>query len=144
MPIDERPGMPQRGRCSRQDGIKGFEPSNPWWMRTFYLTYPILYAVRAELSWIPIREMREEWANPAIGILLCADKNDTVVRYTLSEGQQQIFFALPLAVAERRRMNCGVPARAGTAQPAHAARRHRGTGIIQAMDRMYSRPQVTQ
>lgn len=37
------------------------------------------------------REMREEWENPAIGILLCADKNDTVVRYTLPEGQQQIF-----------------------------------------------------
>jgi predicted nuclease of restriction endonuclease-like (RecB) superfamily len=37
------------------------------------------------------REQREEWENPAIGILLCADKNDTVVRYTLPEGQQQIF-----------------------------------------------------
>ena len=35
--------------------------------------------------------MREKWENPAIGILLCADKNDTVVRYTLPEGQQQIF-----------------------------------------------------
>ncbi len=36
-------------------------------------------------------EMREEWENPAIGILLCADKNDTVVKYTLPKGQQQIF-----------------------------------------------------
>ena len=37
------------------------------------------------------REMREEWENPAIGILLCADKNDAVVRYTLPAGQEQIF-----------------------------------------------------
>jgi len=37
--------------------------------------------------------MREEWENPAIGILLCADKNDAVVRYTLPEGDEQIFAA---------------------------------------------------
>ncbi len=37
------------------------------------------------------REQREEWENPAIGLLLCADKNDAVVRYTLAEGQEQIF-----------------------------------------------------
>ena len=37
------------------------------------------------------REMREEWENPAIGILLCADKNDAVVRYTLPEGDEQVF-----------------------------------------------------
>lgn len=37
------------------------------------------------------REMREEWENPALGILLCADKNDAVVRYTLPEGDEQIF-----------------------------------------------------
>ena len=35
--------------------------------------------------------MREEWENPAIGILLCADKNNAVVRYTLPEGDEQIF-----------------------------------------------------
>lgn len=37
------------------------------------------------------REMLEDWENPTIGILLCADKNDTVVKYTLPEGQRQIF-----------------------------------------------------
>ena len=37
------------------------------------------------------REMREEWENPAIGLLLCADKNDAVVRYTLPEDNRQIF-----------------------------------------------------
>lgn len=39
------------------------------------------------------REIREEWEQPAIGILLCADKNEAVVRYTLPEGQDQIFAA---------------------------------------------------
>lgn len=39
------------------------------------------------------REMREEWENPAIGILLCADKNEAMVRYTLPEGEDQIYAA---------------------------------------------------
>jgi len=29
--------------------------------------------------------------NPPIGIVLCTDKNEAVVRYTLPEGNQQIF-----------------------------------------------------
>lgn len=37
------------------------------------------------------REMTEDCENPTIGILLCADKNDAVVRYTLPEGEKQIF-----------------------------------------------------
>ncbi|MDE7105974.1 MAG: PDDEXK nuclease domain-containing protein [Anaeroplasmataceae bacterium] len=37
------------------------------------------------------REMMNEGDNPPIGILLCADKNDSVVRYTLSEDNKQIF-----------------------------------------------------
>jgi len=37
------------------------------------------------------REMLEEWENPTIGLLLCADKNDAVVRYTLPEDEKQIF-----------------------------------------------------
>lgn len=39
------------------------------------------------------RELLEEWENPTIGILLCADKNDAVVRYTLPENERQIFAA---------------------------------------------------
>lgn len=39
------------------------------------------------------RELLEEWENPTIGILLCADKNDAVVRYTLPENEKQIFAA---------------------------------------------------
>jgi predicted nuclease of restriction endonuclease-like (RecB) superfamily len=37
------------------------------------------------------REMIEAWENPTIGILLCADKNESVVRYTLPLDEKQIF-----------------------------------------------------
>lgn len=37
------------------------------------------------------RELMNEGDNPPIGILLCADKNDSVVRYTLPEENKQIF-----------------------------------------------------
>ena len=39
------------------------------------------------------REMMNPDDNPPIGIVLCADKNDEVVRYTLPEGETQIFAA---------------------------------------------------
>lgn len=37
------------------------------------------------------RELTQEEDNPPIGIVLCADKNNAVVKYTLPEGQNQIF-----------------------------------------------------
>ena len=37
------------------------------------------------------REMMNEGDNPPIGIILCADKSDAIVRYTLPEDNQQIF-----------------------------------------------------
>ena len=37
------------------------------------------------------RELRNEGDNPPIGILLCADKSESVVKYTLSEENTQIF-----------------------------------------------------
>lgn len=37
------------------------------------------------------REMANEGDNPPIGIVLCADKSDAVVRYTLPEGESQVF-----------------------------------------------------
>jgi len=37
------------------------------------------------------REMMNEGDNPPIGIVLCADKSDSVVKYTLSEQNTQIF-----------------------------------------------------
>ena len=37
------------------------------------------------------REMMNDGDNPPIGIILCADKSDAVVKYTLSEQNTQIF-----------------------------------------------------
>ncbi len=37
------------------------------------------------------REMKNEGDNPPIGIVLCADKSESVVKYTLSEENTQIF-----------------------------------------------------
>ncbi len=37
------------------------------------------------------REMMKPGDNPPIGIILCAEKNDAVVKYTLPEGKNQIF-----------------------------------------------------
>ena len=37
------------------------------------------------------REMMNEGDNPPIGIVFCADKSDTVVKYTLPEENTQIF-----------------------------------------------------
>jgi predicted nuclease of restriction endonuclease-like (RecB) superfamily len=37
------------------------------------------------------REMMIDGENPPIGIILCADKDEAIVRYTLPEGDQQIF-----------------------------------------------------
>jgi len=37
------------------------------------------------------REMMNECDNPPIGIILCADKSEAIVRYTLPENNQQIF-----------------------------------------------------
>lgn len=37
------------------------------------------------------RELMNPGDNPPVGIVLCAEKNDAVVKYTLPEGQSQIF-----------------------------------------------------
>lgn len=37
------------------------------------------------------REMKKDDENPTMGILLCADKNEAVVKYTLPKGNNQIF-----------------------------------------------------
>lgn len=36
------------------------------------------------------RELMNEGDNPPIGIVLCADKSDAVVRYTLPESETQV------------------------------------------------------
>jgi YhcG PDDEXK nuclease domain len=41
-------------------------------------------------GWYEEEEMRDG-ENPPVGLILCTDKNDAVVRYTLSKSTQQIF-----------------------------------------------------
>jgi hypothetical protein len=41
-------------RLTKEFG-KGFQSRNLWWMRDFYLKFPILNAVRSELSWTHYR-----------------------------------------------------------------------------------------
>ena len=36
-------------------------------------------------------EMMNEGDNPPIGIVLCADKSDSIVKYTLSKNETQVF-----------------------------------------------------
>lgn len=55
------------------------------------------------------REMVEPTDNPTIGLILCTDKNDAVVRYVLDETNQQIFasryqFHLPSKEALRQEL----------------------------------------
>jgi len=37
------------------------------------------------------REKKNDGDNPPIGIILCSDKSDTLVKYTLPEGQNKIY-----------------------------------------------------
>lgn len=53
------------------------------------------------------RKMMNEGDNHPIGILLCADKSDTLVRFTLPEDYTQIYAAkyMPTAEELRRELN---------------------------------------
>jgi hypothetical protein len=58
------------------------------------------------------RELMNEGDNPPIGILLCADKSDTLVKYTLPEDNEQIFAAkylpyMPTQEELKRELNLG-------------------------------------
>ena len=97
-------------RLTRDYG-KGFTESNLKYMRQFYLTFPNSHALRGELTWTHYRlllkvekeearnfyvryfekEERLVGDNPSIGLILCSDKNETMVRYTLLEDSKQIF-----------------------------------------------------
>jgi len=89
-------------RLTRDYG-KGFTERNLWYMKDFYLTFPKVNSLRAELTWTHYRlllkvekeeaknfyvryfekEEKLEGDNPTIGLILCSDKNETMVRYTL-------------------------------------------------------------
>ena len=55
------------------------------------------------------RQIRSADDNPTVGLILCAEKNDAVVRYVLGEENQQIFASrynlqLPSEEALRREL----------------------------------------
>ena len=52
------------------------------WYRQFYRTFPIVNALRSQLSWTQYRMLLR---------LDDADKNDAVVKFSLPENQKQIF-----------------------------------------------------
>lgn len=73
------------------------------------------------------RECRMEDDNPTIGLILCAEKNDAVVRYTLGEGQKKIFTSryklyLPTEAELRKEIRREVRQLTG-AQPPRASRK---------------------
>lgn len=58
------------------------------------------------------REMMNDGDNPPIGIVLCSDKSETIVKYTLSEQNTQIFASkyklyLPTEAELRSELECG-------------------------------------
>ena len=81
----------------------------------FYLAFPIRDALRHELSWTHCRRLSRvadsearrwymnEGDNLPIGIVLCADKSDSIVEYTLPEGNDQVFAAKYLPHPPARR-----------------------------------------
>ena len=82
----------------------GFSYANLRNMRQFYLTYPdrsFCYTVCSKLSWSHNRLImyirmfddlkKSESDNPTIGILMCAEKDETVVKYSILNDSPQIF-----------------------------------------------------
>lgn len=61
-------------------------------LKTTKLTHQDLGQMQMYVNYYT-RNMMNPGDNPPIGIVLCAEKNDTVVEYTLPEGQNQIFAA---------------------------------------------------
>ncbi len=59
-------------------------------MKTEDLTYQDIGQMQMYVNYYT-RELMTEGDNPPIGILLCADKSDTLVRYTLPEDNTQIY-----------------------------------------------------
>ena len=82
---------------------KGFSVANLRNFRQFYLTYPdqkgIHYTLCSELSWsqmdMYVRMFddlkRGPDDNPTLGIILCTDKDETVVHYSVLKDSEQLF-----------------------------------------------------
>jgi predicted nuclease of restriction endonuclease-like (RecB) superfamily len=61
-------------------------------LKTSKLTHQDLGQMQLYVNYYD-RERRTAGDNPTLGLLLCAEKNDAVVRYTLGENQQKRIFA---------------------------------------------------
>ena len=71
---------------------KGFSKRNLERMRKFYIFFPIATTVSTQLSWSHYLELiKIEDENPTVGILLCTDRNKTVVKYTLPKDNKSVF-----------------------------------------------------
>lgn len=79
------------------------------------------------------RERRTAGDNPTLGLILCADKNDAVVRYTLGPDQQRKIFAgryklhLPSEAELREELRREVRALAAPRRPGDSKRTRPGT-----------------
>lgn len=106
-----------------EDIGKGSDERNFRFTRRFYLAFPIRNALRTELSWTHhrrlmrvadpevrmwctnecaesnwrTRELMNEGDNPPVGIVLRADRSDSLVEYTLLEDNAQLFAAKDLS-----------------------------------------------
>ena len=62
-------------------------------MRMFYQAFPNCGALRHELNWTHYRSSLRHGPddNPTVGIILCAQKDKSVVRYSVLEGNEQLF-----------------------------------------------------
>jgi len=90
-------------KLSKEFG-KGFDKSNLKRMRKLYLTFKNGDSLRHQLSWTHQdigqmdfyvryyeKEMKTETDNPTIGIVLCSEKNEAMVKYSVLEESKQIF-----------------------------------------------------
>jgi len=87
-------------RLTHQFG-KGFDPTNLRQMRRFYLAFPIRETVSLELSWshynalsrLDSLKARRWYQSVAIGLILCSQKSETVVKYSILTDSEQLFAA---------------------------------------------------
>jgi len=100
----------------KEPNIKGFSDRNIWSMKQFYEAYPKnkeLPSLMAVLSWthnrriISLKTLKERefylevldvdvklpHENPSIGVLLCREKNDEVVKYALNRSVSPLIIA---------------------------------------------------
>jgi hypothetical protein len=84
------------GRLLTKQFGKGFSETNLKQMRDFYTAYSIRQTVSDEWQWSSVlsyydRYVKLEHENPTVGIIICKDKNQSLVEITLPKDNQQIF-----------------------------------------------------